>query len=265
MREWYKTIYLSPHLDDAVLSCGGRIYLETACTELPNKVGLAEVAASHPVLIVTQMAGDPAPDLRLSAFAQELHQRWGLPQDTVRTRRAEDAAACQILGADYLHWDILDCIYRTDPATGDLCYPTWEIVQTTQHPADEAVIAQLAQQLGQLPPADQVVCPLTVGQHLDHRLVRQAAEQAFGADHLLYYEDYPYVAKEGAVDAVLTPAMHPIQIALPETAVRAKIEAIWAYASQRSSFFDDYADLERKIEAYTAQVGGERYWQLAAV
>ena len=44
MRERYKTIYLSPHLDDAVLSCGGRIYLETACTEL------AEVAVSLPIL-----------------------------------------------------------------------------------------------------------------------------------------------------------------------------------------------------------------------
>ena len=259
MRERYKTIYLSPHLDDAVLSCGGRIYLETACTEL------AEVAASHPVLIVTQMAGEPAPDLQLSAFAQELHQRWELPQDTVRVRRAEDAAACQILGADYFHWDIPDCVYRIDPATGEPCYPTWESIITTQHSADEATLAYLTQQLSQLPPADEIVVPLTAGQHVDHRLVRQAAEQAFGADHLLYYEDYPYAAQEGAVDAVLTPDLQPTQILLPETAVRAKIEAIWAYASQRSSFFDDFADLERKIEAYTAKVGGERYWHRITV
>lgn len=248
MRERYKTIYLSPHLDDAALSCGGRIARQTSQQE--------------PVLIVTPMAGEPAPDLQLSAFAQELHQRWALPQDAVRARRAEDAAACQILGADYLHWDIPDCVYRHDPATGEPCYPTWESIITTQHPADDAVIAQLVQQLAQLPPADEIVVPLTAGQHVDHRLVRQAAEQAFAAERLLYYEDYPYAAQAGAVEAVLTPDLHPVQIVLPETAVTAKIAAIWAYVSQRSSFFENHSDLVNKIRHYTAQAGGERYWRV---
>ncbi|MCB8977158.1 MAG: PIG-L family deacetylase [Ardenticatenaceae bacterium] len=248
MLERYKTIYLSPHLDDAVLSCGGRIYLETA--------------VSHPVLIVTPMAGEPAPDLQLSAFAQELHQRWELPQDAVRARRAEDVAACQILGADYLHWDIPDCVYRTDPATGEPCYPTWESIITTQHPTDEATIAYLVQQLSQLPPADEIVVPLTAGNHVDHRLVRQAAERVFGPTQLCYYEDYPYAAEEGAVTAVLTPNFHATQIELTETAVAAKIEAIWAYISQRSTFFDSHAGLERMIHSYTTQVGGERYWRI---
>ncbi|WP_420629307.1 PIG-L deacetylase family protein [Candidatus Leptofilum sp.] len=247
MRDWYKTIYLSPHLDDAVLSCGGRIFLETA--------------ASHPTLIVTLMAGEPAPNLQLSAFVQALHQRWELPQAAVRARRAEDAAACQILGADFLHWDVPDCVYRTDPATGEPCYPTWESIITTQHPADDAVVAQLTQQLTQLPPADEVVVPLTAGNHVDHRLVRQAAERAFGTDRLLYYEDYPYAAERGAVTAVLHPTMQSTQTVLPETAVAAKIKAIWAYASQRSSFFASRQDAEAKIRTYAAQVGGERYWR----
>ena len=249
MLERYKTIYLSPHLDDAALSCGGRIFMETA--------------ASHPILIVTLMAGDPAPDLPLSDFAQELHTRWGLPQDAVRARRAEDMAACQILGADYLYGSVQDCIYRTDPITGELCYPTWEIVKSTQHPADKVTVARLVELFNQLPPADEIVAPLTVGQHLDHRLVRQAAERAFGAARLTYYEDYPYAAVSGALEAVLTPEMQSTQILLPETAVTAKIEAIWAYASQRSSFFDDWQDAQDKIRAYAAQVGGERYWRFA--
>jgi LmbE family N-acetylglucosaminyl deacetylase len=251
MRERYKTIYLSPHLDDVALSCGGRVFLETA--------------ASQPVLIVTLMAGEPAPDLPLSAFAQDLHQRWELPLETVHARRAEDAAACQILGADYLHWEFLDCVYRTDPARGEHCYPTWESIIITQHPADDSTISQLVQQLSQLPSADDIVVPLTAGQHLDHRLVRQAAEQTFGAERLIYYEDYPYAAQPGAVEAVLAPTMQSTQLALPETAVAAKIEAIWAYASQRSSFFDDWPDAQRKIRIYAAQVGGERYWRFANI
>ena len=250
MRERYKTIYLSPHLDDVALSCGGRIYQQTSQNE--------------PILIVTTMAGESAPDLQLSAFAQELHQRWELPQYAVRARRAEDAAASQILGADYLHWSIPDCVYRTEPATGEPCYPTWESVITTQHPADGAVIAQLVHQLAQLPSADEIVVPLTAGNHVDHRLVRQAAVLAFTPNSLLYYEDYPYAAEAGAVTAVLTPTSQnwqSTQIELPETAVAAKIAAIWAYASQRSTFFETRQDVENKIRAYADQAGGERYWQ----
>lgn len=250
MREWYKTIYLSPHLDDAALSCGGRIYMETA--------------ANQPVLIVTPMAGEPPADLPLSDFAKSLHARWEVARNAVVVRRAEDVLASRILGADYLHWAVPDCIYRTEPATTRACYPTWEAVITTQHPADDAVVAGLVRQLRQLPAADELVVPLTAGNHVDHRLVRLAAEQVFGAAGLLYYEDYPYAVEAGAVTAVLTPTpanWQSAQIALTEAAVCAKIDAIWAYASQRSTFFETREDLERKLRANTARVGGERYWR----
>ena len=250
MLEQYKAIYLSPHLDDVALSCGGQIYLETA--------------VSHPILIVTIMAGEPSKDLQLSAFAKELHQRWELPQDAVSVRRTEDVAASQILGADYLHWSLQDCVYRTDPATGEPCYPTWESIVTTFHPADEAVLVWLKQHLCQLPPAERIYAPLTAGNHIDHRLVRQAAEAVFGTE-LGYYEDYPYAAEPEAVTAVLTLTpdnWRATTIQLTETAVQRKTDAIWAYASQRSTFFTDRADLQAKIAQYTAQVGGERQWRL---
>jgi LmbE family N-acetylglucosaminyl deacetylase len=249
MREWYKAIYLSPHLDDAVLSCGGQIQQETA--------------VRNPILIVTPMAGEPASDLQLSDFAKSLHQRWELARNVVAVRRAEDVVACQMLRADHLHWPIPDCIYRTDPATGDPCYPHWESIITTQHPADEIVLTQLKQQLYQLPPTDQVFAPLTVGNHVDHRLVRLAAEQVFGAK-LIYYEDYPYAQNREAVTAALTPAAkdwQATQIALTQTAVRTKINAIWTYTSQINTLFEDRSNLEAKVKEYTAQVGGERYWQ----
>ncbi len=249
MREWYKAIYLSPHLDDAALSCGGQIYQETA--------------ARAPVLIVTPMAGEPPADAPLSDFAKELHQRWELARNAVQVRRAEDMVACQILQADYLHWLVPDCVYRSCPATGEPCYPTWESVITTMHPADEAVVDWLARQLRQLPATDQIYVPLTVGNHVDHRLTRLAAEQVFG-DGLIYYEDYPYAAEDGAVAAVLTPTpahWQPTTIALAATAVQTKIDAIWAYVSQRSTFFATREDLEAKIKRYTDQVGGERQWR----
>lgn len=248
MREWYKAIYLSPHLDDAALSCGGQIFQET------NE--------RNPILIVTIMAGEPAADLELSDFAKSLQQRWELARNAVMVRRAEDVVACQLLQADHLHWPVPDCIYRTDPATGVPCYPTWESIITSRHPADEVVVDRLTRQLRQLPAADQIYAPLAAGNHVDHRLVRQAAEQVFGTG-LIYYEDFPYVAELENLTAVLTPTPDQWQatsIELSETAVRAKIEAIWAYVSQRSTFFENHADLENKIQQYTTQVGGERCW-----
>src|SRR3954469_806836 len=93
----YDWIYLSPHLDDAALSCGGQIYAATQRQER--------------VLIVTITAGDPiAP---VSDYAASLHTRWELV-DATAARRQEDLTACSILGADALDWDIPDCIYRVD-------------------------------------------------------------------------------------------------------------------------------------------------------
>ena len=43
-----------------------------------------------------------------------------------------------------------------------------------------------------------LVATLGAGGHVDHRLVRLAAEAVHGAG-LLYYEDYPYAAKWRAV------------------------------------------------------------------
>ena len=99
----YAAIYLAPHLDDAALSCGGQIARRTR--------------AGERILIVTVMAGDPPTDVE-NDYIRSLHARWDLERDAAAQRRAEDSAACRILGADHLHWPIADCIYRLDPATG---------------------------------------------------------------------------------------------------------------------------------------------------
>ncbi len=92
-------IYLSPHLDDAVLSAGGLIY--------------EQAQAGLPVEIWTFMCGYP-PDAEVSPFAQLTHAHWGFSsaEETIRMRREEDKRAAALLGATPLHFDFLDCIYR---------------------------------------------------------------------------------------------------------------------------------------------------------
>jgi LmbE family N-acetylglucosaminyl deacetylase len=251
MRSHYNTIYLSPHLDDATLSCGGQIYEQSRRGEA--------------VLIVTTMAGDAGS--AISSYAQSLQERWELPQDAAAGRRAEDVAAAAILGADVHHWDIPDCIYRTDPATGADLYLSDDEIFGEVAAAEGYLIDLLVDLLNTLPPADRMIAPLTVGHHVDHLLVRTAAERVCG-DQLLYYEDYPYAQEGDKLEKALGAEIEELQslvVPVGEAAIHAKIEAILAYRSQMSTFWDDRADLEGQIRAYTETVGGERLWSVGRV
>ena len=248
-------LYLSPHLDDAALSCGGQIAQHTA--------------AGRRALIVTIMAGDPPHD-EPNDYIRSLHARWALESDAASRRRAEDVAACAMLGAGALHLGVPDCIYRIDPATGRPMYLSDADIFGEIHAGDGAllqiIVAEL-QAVAAAHPAAEVVAPLTVGHHVDHQLVRQAAEQVWG-ERLIYYEDYPYAAKPDQVAAVVacSPlALAPVTVALSEAALQRKTDAIAEFRSQLSTFFVDRADLDAQVRAYAAAVGGERGWRTMSV
>jgi LmbE family N-acetylglucosaminyl deacetylase len=90
-------VYLSPHLDDAVFSCGGLI--------------LRQTNAGDDVQVVTVFTGDP-PVGELTPFAYELHRRWGGEGSPMGLRRAEDLVACGRLGASVVHLGLADAVYR---------------------------------------------------------------------------------------------------------------------------------------------------------
>src|SRR6266508_5878097 len=94
-------IYLSPHFDDVVLSCGGMVWEQTQ--------------AGHKVEAWTICAGAPGPGEPISDFARQLHTRWGTGPEAVPVRRAEDDAALHLLGSESRYWDLPDCIYRRLP------------------------------------------------------------------------------------------------------------------------------------------------------
>jgi LmbE family N-acetylglucosaminyl deacetylase len=269
LKSKYDHLYISPHFDDVALSCGGSIFRHTAIGDS--------------VLVVTVTAAEPPDDFH-SDTVESLHRRWadslgGAPLPAmVARRRAEDRAAFSRLRADVLHLPFLDCIYRAGPA-GDPLYPGPVDMFSAFNPADEAIIDAVAGAFGELPAAEQIYAPLGVGNHIDHRVARRAAERVF--DALAYYEDYPYTMAAGALDAVLPPESRGGWSAetnwLTETALKTKIEAVAAYHSQLSSFFTGRDDLVNKLreegQRVLAQteaggqtapnwaVGGERLWR----
>ena len=169
-------IYLSPHFDDAVLSCGGLIFEQ-------SRQGLQ-------VEIWTIFAGD-APAGPLSPLALRCHADWGIPDvhELVAARREEDLAAAAIVGAEIAHFSLPDCIYRRS-ADGEPLYP--DEVFVPFHPFDQGLDADIAAALAaELEPQDILVSPLAIGDHVDHRLARLAAERLDRP--LRYYADIPYV------------------------------------------------------------------------
>jgi LmbE family N-acetylglucosaminyl deacetylase len=244
-------VYLSPHLDDAVLSCGGCIW--------------QQVQAGGRVLIVTVCAGTPAPDEPLSPFAQELHARWGFA-DPVAARREEDVAALTLLRAEGVYWPYVDCIYRRTAAGCFLC-DSEEALFGEVHPADDALTAELTDRFQVLAQEQGITiyAPLAVGHHVDHQVVRRAVE---GLEGVVYYEDYPYAARPGTIETALGAGQWQAElVALSQEALQAKIAAIACYGSQFSSLdWADAAEMAAAVQAFARQLGGdgpaERYWRL---
>jgi LmbE family N-acetylglucosaminyl deacetylase len=255
-------IYLSPHLDDAALSCGGLIAHQTSTGET--------------VEIWTICAGDPPPGA-LSPFAEELHLRWGTGREATALRRQEDLASCAQLSATCRHLPVPDCIYRqagldywrktkpverkTNSAQTSFLYPNRDTIFAALHPQENDLVDRLARALSDmLPPESELLCPLTLGGHVDHRLTRAAAE-SLGRE-LWYYADYPYVMEHGEQIAALEAGGWLMQrFPISQTAVETWFQAVAAHKSQISTFWPDLSAMQAAIQAYYDQFGGAVVWK----
>ena len=150
---------VSPHLDDAVLSCFALMRAARTATVITVFAGLPPVGTQP--AFYDRLTGSTDPHRRMAA------------------RRREDRAALRLLNAKPVHLDLLDGPYRTTAPTTD------ELV--------EAIAAAVPRRTTLL------AAPGGFGNHPDHRLVAEAAPlaaDALGLD-LVAYADYPYAASYG--------------------------------------------------------------------
>jgi len=244
-------VVLSPHLDDAVLSCGGRI--------------AHVVAAGARVRVVTVFTRDE-PEEPPSELARDLRRWWKLPAgEVMRRRRAEDEAACHQLGAEPIHLDLPEAPYRLDD-DGRARYADLRALFGEVHPGDAALVTLLAEKLAAGEWADdEMIGPLGVGNHVDHQIVRRALERARPGARL--YEEFPYTEwKWFAVRrALVRPAFwEGSTLALDEREIDARLAAIEAYASQVPSLFRNAGRLRRQLRRSLRRTGGERLWRRRA-
>lgn len=242
MMRW---IYLSPHFDDVVLSCGGVIY--------------EQVQAGQAVEIWTMCAGAP-PNGSLPPFAAELHARWQTGAEAVSARRAEDIAACRVLGAAWRHWDLPDCIYRRLPDGEPLIRGEDDLwVDGLDERALPDLLTARTWLADQLPVHCRLVVPLTIGRHIDHHIARAAAESL--GRPLWYYADYPYVVtKRVNVRAWLGPGWRRQRRLVSPAGLAAWQTSIAQYHSQISTFWADLGQMQTAVQEYLAQ-GGNALWK----
>ncbi|MCY4073164.1 MAG: PIG-L family deacetylase [Chloroflexi bacterium] len=250
-------LFVSPHFDDGVFSCGGRIHQLTT--------------AGEPVTVLTMMGGLHAGELPKSPILEDLHKRWMAGEDPLRARQAEDERALSRLNAEHVHIDLTDCVYRQ--VDGVLLYSSEESLFGSVHAADYAL--KVLEAVALPDPGRQLVLylPLAVGHHVDHQIVRDWGIALLRDKpenwSLYFYAEYPYFNTERAITLALSKIGLPLRekrIKLDEADLAAKINAIACYDSQISTFWDSVEamalDLRRSsLDPQTGQLV-ERYWEI---
>ena len=248
-------VYLSPHFDDIALSCGGLVWQQSKGDEK--------------VEIWTICAGEP-PEQTFTQFAESLHDRWETDQDAIAIRKREDHSSTALLGAQSKHFSIPDCIYRRD-SLGNPLYASEAAIFSAIHPAEDELVDHLAIELAKCLQHESelgtinIVSPMAIGRHVDHRLTRAAAEQLYKNQEgitLWYYADFPYVMKYLVQLARLRePTWEAVTFELDDAAVRAWTSGFTAHATQLSTFWPDADTAQAAFDGYAQLMGGVRLWR----
>ncbi|MCR4313010.1 MAG: PIG-L family deacetylase [Candidatus Roizmanbacteria bacterium] len=136
--------FISPHLDDAILSAGGLInYLKDR-----KKIKIITVFTEGDKLFLK--------------------------------RRIEDMNVCRYLGIEYLHLGFTDVLWR-------------DIFNLKKERILVKAITNKIKKLIKNSEDPIIFAPLSIGNHIDHRIVNKICKDNF--TNVIYWEDYPYNLK----------------------------------------------------------------------
>jgi len=219
------SLFLSPHLDDAVLSCALRLINE--CDE--GEVTVATLFSK----------GWPL------SFGPDLYGG----------RRREDERALADLDKriKIMHLGYKDAIFR------HLYYTSFSRIVIGDHQFDKDLALKLAANLKKLidsRKAQNIFLPLAVGRHVDHRLTHQLwCSLSQRSDcKIIFYEDRPYSFLPGNLNIRLKEI--GARAELPEAGLQALIDGM-----EQVNFYKSIAknkkDRDNYIEYARAEIAGE--------
>ncbi|MGB3723985.1 MAG: PIG-L family deacetylase [Pacificimonas sp.] len=204
---------ISPHLDDAVFSLGGYLFRKA-------REGVR-------VVIATVFTGSVD---RPTGFALACQTDKGLTADAdyMAIRRAEDEAACALIGATPVHLGFLEAPHRGYDSAAALFAEPWP---------ERALEDRLARAIESL--RRNLDCPLifgpeAIGDHVDHLLVRRVLDRS--SENINLWADAPYTMRSGWQPA------EQKRIGLDVDETDRKRQAIEAYRSQLGFQFPQGVD-----------------------
>ena len=227
-------IVLAPHLDDAALSCGALM------------IHAARYTSVTVVTFFTE-AGQAPYTLSARRYLRQVGARNA--QLLYQQRRAEDRAALEPIGIKCVHVGLTEALFRRRPHPGrrsliarllpefEHTYPVYRMHITCGNVAAADIgtlyaVRDVIQRLVGSGPHI-VLAPLGVGGHVDHVLVRSAAERS--GIRVVYYSDFPYNQRDPVYQAFIR------REGLTETRwcdlAEAKVELIRAYETQVQALF----------------------------
>ena len=245
-----RLLVVSPHLDDAVLSCW------------------ALLARATPVDVLTVFAGAPDPPVRR---AWDMRMGFGDSAESIRARLAEDAEAFAGTGHRRSHMALLDVQYldgRRGPRDAEAL-----AARLREWMSDGAGCIAVPAGAGRLcrGPVERIRRATTrVSRgyvHPDHVFVRQVALETVPPDpaiELLAYEEIPYTwagssyARLSSVARAAGRALIPLGLPV-DRAMKAR--RIRAYRSQAAALLVE----GRRVDDPDALPAQERYWRLPPV
>lgn len=188
-------VVIEPHMDDAVLSAGGRLL---------NRRGRCRIT----ILSV----------VKWSNFTSYLFSRpeFSNVPEVTNLRLREAALVARILGAEHrcLTWEDAPLRFcppdRWSSATlARFKKAPEDFVRMAPNPEEVALLArELSRELGMLAP-DELWIPMGLGEHLDHRTTRSAcllmladAHRQFSTVPVQMYEELPYATEPGQAEQI---------------------------------------------------------------
>jgi LmbE family N-acetylglucosaminyl deacetylase len=228
-------LVLSPHLDDAVLSCGAL---------------LSRLAGRMPVTVATVFTEATPPPHTWSARAFLAQCAVSDAAVLYADRRQEDVEVLTALGVEHVHLGVADALFRrrevwpTVDRLGRVVpevvhrYPTFRfhIAKGRVSRGDWALVDRLQAEVRTLArgiDAALILSPVGVGRHVDHLLTRTLAERQ--PEPAVFYSDFPY-CQQDAPDANFLRA-HRLTPVPWDQDIGAKERLIKGYRSQVGALF----------------------------
>jgi LmbE family N-acetylglucosaminyl deacetylase len=219
-------LVVSPHLDDAVLSCG-------------------RLLAAHPgSTVLTALAGSPAAWDQLTLWDRLCG--FGAGEDVMAARMVEDRTALEVLGATQQVIEALDGQY-------DRGQPRVDLVRSGIRSALDGVVPGTC------------AIPLGL-QHPDHQEVRRIALSCVGqggsAVDWVVYEDLPYGRNdpEGTSRAEAVEAIESAGFRLSE--IRPELDPDMATKATAVACYSSQLLALRLSPTFDTDIEVERYWSL---